>query len=77
MRNLADKAYELSMKCNLKEEARLIQAEERKLANYQRDLNTNVVLDSPDYTLKMPGKPVKTNSTSKRETRLVGAGSTA
>ena len=34
MRNLADKAYELSLKCNLKEEARLIQVEERKLANF-------------------------------------------
>ena len=41
MRNLADKAYELSLKCNLKEEARLIQVEERKLANFQKDLNSN------------------------------------
>ena len=59
MRNLADKAYELSMKCNLKEEARLIQVEERKLANFQRDLNSNIVLETPDHSLKVPGKPAK------------------
>ena len=55
MRNLADKAYELSMKCNLKEEARLIQAEERKLQNYQRDM-----LDAPEQ-LKL-GKAAKSTT---------------
>ena len=34
MRNLADKAFELSKKHNLKDEARMIQEEERKLEQY-------------------------------------------
>lgn len=34
MRNLADKAFELSKKHNLKDEVKLIQEEERKLEQY-------------------------------------------
>jgi len=34
MRNLADKAFELSKKHNLKDEVKMIQEEERKLEQY-------------------------------------------
>ena len=34
MRNLADKAYELSRKHDLRDEVELIQEEERKLSQY-------------------------------------------
>jgi len=34
MRNLADKAFELSKKHNLRDEVRLIEEEERKLEKY-------------------------------------------
>ena len=34
MRNLADKAFELSKKHNLKDEVKMIQEEERKLEHY-------------------------------------------
>lgn len=34
MRNLADKAFELSKKHNLKDEVKLIQEEEKKLEQY-------------------------------------------
>ena len=57
MRNLADKAYELSLKCNLKEEARLIQVEERKLANFQNDLNGNPAdSSSPNQSIRGQNK---------------------
>ena len=36
MRNLADKAFELSKKHNLKDEVKMIQEEERKLEQYLR-----------------------------------------
>ena len=34
MRNLADKAFELSKKLNMKDEVKMIQEEERKLEQY-------------------------------------------
>lgn len=45
MRNLADKAFELSKKHNLRDEVRLIEEEERKLEKYlqleqNRSMNT-------------------------------------
>lgn len=40
MRNLADKAFELSKKHNLKDEVRLIEEEERKLEKYLQQEQT-------------------------------------
>ena len=39
MRNLADKAFELSKKHNLKDEVRMIEEEERKLQKYLQQEN--------------------------------------
>lgn len=49
MRNLADKAFELSKKHNLKDEVRLIEEEERKLEKYlQQEQTRQQMLTSPE-----------------------------
>ena len=49
MRNLADKAFELSKKHNLKDEVRLIEEEERKLEKYlQQEQARQQMLASPE-----------------------------
>jgi len=37
MRNLADKAYKLSLQCDLKDEVKMIQAEEQKLSQFLKE----------------------------------------
>jgi len=49
MRNLADKAFELSKKHNLKDEVRMIEEEERKLEKYlQQEQARQMMLSSPE-----------------------------
>ena len=50
MRNLADKAFELSKKHNLKDEVKMIQEEERKLEQYLAQESMKGTGIAPQYS---------------------------
>ena len=50
MRNLADKAFELSKKHNMKDEVKMIQEEERKLEQYLMQESMKQSSAPPQYS---------------------------
>ena len=60
MRNLADKAYELSRKHDLKDEVELIQEEERKLSQYLFQNNNQPKMTTPQR-FASPEPPLRIN----------------